>query len=916
MKIIKRIAAFIRDPEQNFEERLFVLLPMLSEVGLFIVFVGDIICGEHILEILTLLGTLISNPIIVYVCLKWHKVELGSRIIAFLVVFVIMPVVFFFGGGPDGGGILWFTYCAIYVGLLVRGRMKVILLILLFASAAADYAIAWYHPELVHGHEKGMYYIDSLLSVFAVGIFAYFMVWFQSGMYRSESERAKREANRAEQLIASQNTFFANMSHEIRTPINTILGFNEMILREDVSEEVKEDAESIRSSGKLLLTLINDILDLSKLQSGQMRIVAAPYRTGEMIRELAAMLAPKAKEKGLEFDVNIGPDVPSGLYGDEIRIRQVLINVLNNAIKYTNKGKISLDLRSGKRDGDEITMIFTVSDTGIGIKKEDMPNLFAAFKRVDEGQVHYIEGTGLGLSIVKQLIDIMGGKITVDSVYTKGSVFIIELRQKVTDEKRMKENAGVIHTAAAFGSSYRSRFEAPTARILIVDDNAANLLVERKLLKGTKVLVDEAKSGREALEKTVETAYQVILMDHLMPEMDGIECQKRIRQQKGGLSRDAKIVALTANAGGDHKKLFEQAGFDGYLTKPVSGEELEREVGRLLPDELITARREDENVLLSTVKWMNTHEHKARLMITTESVADLPEELVKKYEIGLISHKVRTDRGVFRDGKEIDAKGMLHYVQKEGAYIETSAASIEEHEEFFADMLERAEKVIHITISSQVKQSGCFAAMEAAKSFDNVYVVDSSQLSSGQGLLAVEAAKMAKKGLEPETILEKLNLLTSKIRTTFVTGSLSYLVKAGQMKPIYGRFLNSLMAHPVIALRKGKMKLSGIYFGTREYAQEAYIRKEVRRMRTADKGILFITYAGMEQDEVARIGRLVSGSVRFDHIYLVQASPAISANCGPNTFGLLYAQAHGMEYSGYEGTGRATSRADKASLPD
>ncbi|MBO6113270.1 MAG: DegV family EDD domain-containing protein [Lachnospiraceae bacterium] len=888
MKVIKRIVAFIQDPNKALEERLFVLLPMLTEIAVFLVFIGDILCGENILEILILLGTLILNPVIVYVCLKWHKVDTGSSIIAVLVVFVIMPVVFFFGGGPDGGGILWFTYCAIYVGLLVKGRLKTILLFLLFASAAADYAIAWYHPEFIHGHGRGMYYIDSLLSVFAVGIFAYFMILFQNNMYRAESERAMKEASRVEQLNASRNAFFANMSHEIRTPINTILGLNEMILRDEVSDEVKEDAESIQGSGKLLLALINDILDLSKLQSGQMRIVPSQYRTGEMIREIVAMLAPKAKEKGLEFTVNIAPDVPSGLYGDEMRIRQILINVLNNAIKYTNKGKVSLDIHTGRDTGDGLPIIFTVTDTGIGIKKEDMPYLFSAFKRVDENQVHHIEGTGLGLSIVKQLTDIMGGRITVDSVYTKGSVFIIEIPQRVTDERGIEENAGDIHHDTNTGSSYLSSFEAPEARVLIVDDNASNLLVERKLLKSTRVIADEAKSGREALEKTLETAYQVILMDHLMPEMDGIECQRRIRQQKGGLSKNAKIVALTANAGEDHKRLFEQAGFDGYLTKPVSGEELEREVARLLPQELITVKRRDENVLLSTVKWMNLHEHKAHLMITTESVADLPEELIKKYEIGIISHKVRTDRGVFRDGKEIDAKGLLNYLQKEGAYLETSAASVQEHEEFFADMLERAEKVIHIAVSGHVEHSGCKSAAEAAKSFDNVYVVDSAHLSSGQGILVLEAAKMAKKGFAAEDIIKQLEILTPKIHTSFVTGSLKYLIRAGQVGAVYGGFLNSLMAHPVLVMKNGRIKMSGIYFGTNEYAQEAYMKREMRRMQNADKGTLFITYAGMEADEILRIRKLVSSRVKFDNIYMVQASPAISANCGPKTFGFLY----------------------------
>ncbi len=888
MKMIKRILSFIQDPEQDFEERLFVLLPLLSEIALLIVFLGDILTGEHILEIITIGGTLLLNPFIVYICLKWHKVGIGSRLISILVVFIIMPVVFFFGGGPDGGGILWFTYCAIYVGLLVRGRMRIVMLVTLFAIAAADYAIAWYYPQLVYGHEKGMYYIDSLLSVFAVGIFAFFMVWFQTGLYRAESKRAMQEAKRAEQMNASQNAFFANMSHEIRTPINTILGLNEMILREDVSGEVREDAESIQGSGKLLLTLINDILDLSRLQSGQMKLVEAEYQTGNMIKEIVAMLAPKAKEKALEFAVNIAPDVPSALYGDEIRIRQILINVLNNAIKYTDQGTVSFTVQAGKREGDRVSMLFTISDTGIGIKKEDMPYLFSAFKRADEDRVHHIEGTGLGLSIVKQLVDIMAGRITVDSVYTKGSVFVVEIPQRILDERSIEESGSGLRTGAGLSSPGRGRFEAPKARILIVDDNAANLLVERKLLQRTKVITDEAKSGREALGKTLETAYQVILMDHLMPGMDGIECAGEIRRQKGGLSREAKIVALTANAGEEHKKLFAAAGFDGYLTKPISGEELEREVQRLLPRELISVQRDEESVLDSTVKWMQSNERKSRVMITTESVADLPEELVRKYEIGLIRHGIRTGRGAFKDGRGIDARGLLEYMEKDGQTVETVPAGVEEYERFFAEMLQRAETVIHIAVSGSVAHSGYPAAVEAARSFDNVYVVDSGHLSSGQGLLAIEAAEMAKKDLSPEEIQGELSLLSPKIHTRFVVDNLEYLARAGQVKPIYARFLNSLMAHPVLTMKRGKLKLSGLYFGAGEYAQEAYIAGEARKMKDADREVLFITYAGMDHEEVLRIRDLVNKKVQFAHVRLVQASPAISANCGPKTIGLIY----------------------------
>ena len=888
MRLIKRIINIIQDPKRDFEERLFLLLPILTEMAMLLVFIGDIYIGEHILEIATLGVALILDPVIVYICLKWHKVQIGSKIVSVLVVFIIMPIVFFFGGGPDGGGILWITYSAIFVGLLVKGRLRMVVLTALFVCAVIDYALAWYFPQLVFGHDREMYYIDSLLSVIAVGIFSYSMVRFQIGLYWTENERVKKESRRAERLNASQNAFFANMSHEIRTPINTILGLNEMILREDVSDEVREDAENIQASGRLLLTLINDILDLSKLESGQMKLVSGEYQTGSMIKEIASMLAPKAKEKGLEFAVNVSPDVPAALFGDEIRIRQILINVLNNAIKYTDKGRISFSVRAEEGEEDCVSLFFTVSDTGGGIKKEDMPYLFSAFKRVDENRVHHIEGTGLGLSIVKQLTDIMGGRITVDSVYTKGSTFVIEIPQRIADKSGIGTDISDLKTHNTSRAGYRSRFEAPKARVLIVDDNETNLLVERKLLRNTKMLIDEAKSGKEALAKTLETSYQIILMDHLMPEMDGIECEKEIRMQKGGLNKAAKIVALTANAGGDHKKLFEEAGFDGYLTKPVSGEALENEAYRLLPKELITMDGGEGDVLSDTVKWMHAHERKKPVMITTESVADLPEELTEQYGIEVISHKVLTAEGCFLDGKEIDARGLHTYMRSENSSVETKPPTTAEYEEFFAEMLTKAEFIVHIALSNGVKHSSFPTAMEAASSFDNVFVFDSGHLSSGQGLLAVEAAKLALEGCSPKEIQQRLRKLIPKIHMEFIVDNLEYLTRSGEVKPFVGRFLNSLMTHPVMTLKKGRMRLSGIYFGAREVSWETFLSHEVGKMKHADKGALFITYTGMEQEELRRIREMVTAKAGFERVYMVQASPSISANCGPKTFGIVY----------------------------
>ena len=298
---------------------------------------------------------------------------------------------------------------------------------------------------------------------------------------------AEKQRKEIYMLNKSQNSFFSNMSHEIRTPINTIIGLNEMILREDVSDEVIEDSINIKAAGKLLLNLINDILDMSKFQSGSMHLLIEPYHTGDMLSDIVGMLWIRAKDKKLDFNIDVSPDIPSELVGDEVRIKQVLINVINNAIKYTKEGSVSLTVQCERREDKTCNMIYTVSDTGIGIKSEDIPYLFSAFKRVDETVTKHIEGTGLGLSIVKQLVDLMGGKITVNSVYKKGSTFIIEIPQRIEREGTVGKHDFAKIGKTNKGTAYTPKFEAPEARILVVDDNEANLMVASKLLRDTKV---------------------------------------------------------------------------------------------------------------------------------------------------------------------------------------------------------------------------------------------------------------------------------------------------------------------------------------------------------------------------------------------------------------------------------------------
>jgi DegV family protein with EDD domain len=714
------------------------------------------------------------------------------------------------------------------------------------------------------------------------------MVSFEIWIMKQEMIRSENKSRQIERLSRTQNRFFASMSHEIRTPINTIIGMNEMILRENASDEINEDAANIQAASKMLLHLINDILDMSKFESGQMVLNEQPYQTGNMLSEVVGMFWLRAREKNLEFRVEISPDLPSELLGDEVRIKQILINVINNAIKYTDKGYVKLQIQCDRIENQTANVIYSVTDTGIGIKKEGMPYLFTAFKRIDEDKNRYIEGTGLGLSIVKQFVDLMGGRITVNSIYTKGSTFMIEIPQKILRTESIGALKPERYRKDSRQNHYKESFMAPNANVLVVDDTKAGLLVVTKLLRDTKVQVTTASSGEEALRKTLETEFHVILMDHMMPKMDGIECMHAIRSQTGGLSRNAKMIALTANVGKEMELLYEKEGFDGYLMKPVNGNELESMVCSLLPKNLVVITGSREELEKESMSWIREHRSKARVAVTTESVADLPKSLLEKYEIDVIPHMVVTADGVFRDGIEIDTTGILAYMRDAEAFVETDSPNVEEHETFYSRQLDRANNIIHISISSKVAHSGCIAAMEAAANFDNVFVVDTGHLSSGQGLMAIEAARLVKEGNEPEAILHKLEKMRSHVHTSFIVESLEYLARAKQVSHKVAILTNAFMMHPVLSLKDGKMVVSQVFFGEREHAWEKYISLALHTAGKIDTGMLFITYVGMKTSELEHIKKIVETKMHFEEIYFQKASPAIAVNSGPGTFGLLF----------------------------
>ncbi len=409
------------------------------------------------------------------------------------------------------------------------------------------------------------------------------------------TEMARREEQQARAKSEAKSSFLANMSHEIRTPINAILGMNEMILRECGDGNIISYAKDIERAGNTLLSLINDILDFSKIEAGNMEIVLVEYGLSSVINDVVNLIQVKISQKDLAFKLDIDETLPETLYGDEMRIRQVIVNILNNAVKYTNEGSVTLSVHGRYLDEETIQLQIDVSDTGIGIKEEDMENLFGTFQRLDMDRNRTVEGTGLGLAITQNLLKLMSGDIEVSSVYGQGSTFSIKLPQMVLDKKPIGNLKERYRMTAENRAEYHESFTAPDARILVVDDTPMNLTVVKGLLKKTKLAIDTATSGMECLEMTAAIRYDCIFLDYRMPEMDGTTTLKKLRAAKENPNRETPVIVLTANALSGAREKFLVEGFDDYLTKPVETMKLEQTLIRFLPQKKVFFSGGDTN---------------------------------------------------------------------------------------------------------------------------------------------------------------------------------------------------------------------------------------------------------------------------------------------------------------------------------
>ena len=524
------------------------------------------------------------------------------------VVYWITFVFFLYTGGTDGSSIFLF-FVAIPVVFFFFNLSYGLYFNLVFFVIMCVYMNT---PLRNTGYQFPEVYYSRLPMMFLVTVVMVAMAQYETVKTKIKQDNALEEARRANE---AKTDFLANTSHEIRTPINAVLGMNEMILRESAKAEklsgaspmayheafrkIRNYAGNVDSAGSNLLAIINDILDFTKIEEGKMDIVEVEYRLSTVVNDVSNMIYFKAKEKKLAFTTDVDESLPDLLYGDVVRVRQVITNILNNAVKYTDEGSVSLKIAGNRREKTSdarpvIELIVSVTDTGIGISRENLGKLFGKFERVDLERNSTKEGTGLGLAISKMLLEMMGGDIRVESTYGVGSTFTVVIPQKVLSEEPVGNFKEKFEKALGEKKAYHESFRAPEARLLIVDDTNMNLLVATEFLQDTLVGIDTASSGREAVKLALQNKYDVILMDQRMPEMDGEETFREIRSHRDGPNIDTPVICMTADAVVGARERYLSKGFNDYLTKPIDSTYLEMMLKKYIPAEKIETVTEEE----------------------------------------------------------------------------------------------------------------------------------------------------------------------------------------------------------------------------------------------------------------------------------------------------------------------------------
>ena len=885
-KILRNL---INNQEDDLKERMLRSIILVGEIACIFASVEIFLVMEVNALMLSIIMMMILLMIgVFWITFKLKRYELASTLLGAIIVFVMMPPMFILSNGIESGASVWLALGVLYIIVMFQGKKMYCFLAGCAMMYAGTYYFAYAYPQyVIPMPTRGAAYFDAYFSVLVVGAIGGAILKCHMSVFEKEHELNIKQKEELKNSQNSRNAFFANMSHEIRTPINTIIGLNEMILRENQNGVTREYARDIQIASNMLLNQVNDILDFSQMEMEKMNIVPVQYKTVDLFGDLVELVRLRMNKKNLELILDIDPHLPSKLLGDEKRLKQIFLNLLDNAVKYTPEGSVTFSVQSEEGKKGTIYLKVKIADTGIGIRNEDLEHIYDSFSRADEKKNIRIMGTGLGLSITKQLVTLMGGEINVDSIYTKGTIFTIIIEQQVIEETPIG-NVNFWRLSTGEGEKYIPMFEAPEARILIVDDNSMNTMVTSKLLEDTKVQIDIAASGMEALKMTKRKFYHAVLLDYMMPDMNGVQTLKAIRTQENGLCRGTNIIALTGNTVSGARKMYQEQGFDGYVEKPIQGKLLERELLDVLPSDIVEYLSEKDVPVQSGNRIQEISKSKRRrICISSDCACDLSPELLEKYGIEIMYLYVKTPYGRFADTWEIDSDNLTQFVSKETSAATADSVNVEEYEEFFADILTDAERVIHFAVSSRC--GGSYkVAVQAAKGFDHVRVIDSGLFSGAQGLLVLHAAKMAMEGKKVEEICEEMEKIKSHIRIKFIMPGAHIFSQNGRARAITAKACQILQLHPMGEVRQGKARLVGLLGGNLENARKQGIRWSLRHKRKVNNSIIYVTHVGCSVKELEKIRREILRWIPFARVEIHKASFTTACNAGVATIGLAY----------------------------